>query len=270
MLGTVLSGDLIVQARRRAGLTQRELAARIGRPQATVARWERGHNRPSLEATRAVLNSVGLELSVGITRCDDSYNALIKRQLRLAPAQRVRSMLAGEAFDPAAVLAALARHGVRHVVIGEVAAALHGSPLSLARRELALTPASGQDEPLGGALRELGAESGDVDDHFRGVHTIAPWRLPDGSDVHLVDRPAGTRGYGDLIRDAAPTEVANGLEVPVASLIDLARIAEASPRAGDRAGRTALRAVREITSGHQRPTPSPEDQIAQWMSPSLT
>lgn len=266
----MLSGDLIVQARRRGGLSQRELAARIGRPQATVARWERGHNRPSLETTRDVLNSVGLELSVAVTRYDDSYNALIRRQLRLTPAQRARSMLAGEAFDPAAVLAALARHGVRHVVIGEVAAALHGSPHRLGRRELALTPASGQDEWLSGALSEFGAEAGEVDDRFRGLHTIAPWRLPDGSAVHLIERPAGTRGYDDLIRDAAPTEVADGLEVPVASLLDLVRIAEASPRAGDRAGRTALRAVREITSGHGRPTPSPEDQIARWMSPSLT
>jgi DNA-binding transcriptional regulator YiaG len=35
---------LIVEARRRAGLSQRELALRLGKRQAEIARWERGHD----------------------------------------------------------------------------------------------------------------------------------------------------------------------------------------------------------------------------------
>jgi transcriptional regulator with XRE-family HTH domain len=38
--------DLIVIARKRAGISQRELAERLGRPQATIARWEAGAREP--------------------------------------------------------------------------------------------------------------------------------------------------------------------------------------------------------------------------------
>jgi transcriptional regulator with XRE-family HTH domain len=39
--------DLIVQARRTAGLTQRELATRAGTTQSSVARWESGRSEPA-------------------------------------------------------------------------------------------------------------------------------------------------------------------------------------------------------------------------------
>ncbi len=243
----MLTADLIVAARRRAGLTQRELAARLGRPQATIARWESGRNAPSLETARAALNAIGLELTVGIATYDDSYHTLIDRQLRLTPAQRLDSLLPAEPFDPAAIMGALAAHHVRYVVIGAVAAALHGSPITLGRRELALVPQTREhnEAALAHALDALEAQRNELDDYFCGLHTIEPWRLPDGSAIHVIPKPAGTRGYDDLARDATPIQAAPGVRVAAASLVDLTRIAEASPRPGDRTNRVALRTVRE-------------------------
>jgi transcriptional regulator with XRE-family HTH domain len=45
----VLSGDLIREARLRAGLTQDELGERTGRDRAVIARWEQGAVTPSME-----------------------------------------------------------------------------------------------------------------------------------------------------------------------------------------------------------------------------
>ena len=46
--GHMISGDLIKEARLRAGLTQTELGARLGKAQSVIARWERDEVSPSL------------------------------------------------------------------------------------------------------------------------------------------------------------------------------------------------------------------------------
>lgn len=89
----MLSADLLREARLRAGLTQRELAARAGKPQSTIARWERGRVEPSLEALREVIRAAGLDLTYGLAAYDDSYVAQIEAQLRLAPRERVDRMV---------------------------------------------------------------------------------------------------------------------------------------------------------------------------------
>ena len=43
------SGDLIREARLRAGLTQYELAKRSGRERSVIARWEQGSVAPRVE-----------------------------------------------------------------------------------------------------------------------------------------------------------------------------------------------------------------------------
>lgn len=55
------TADLIVEARRRADLSQSELAERTGPAQASIARWERG-DAPSLETVREVVEACGLDL----------------------------------------------------------------------------------------------------------------------------------------------------------------------------------------------------------------
>ena len=71
----------MIAGRRRAGLSQEQLAERLGRAQSTVARWETGAQHPPLESVLEALHVCGLELSVGMPRHDDSYDSLIAQQL---------------------------------------------------------------------------------------------------------------------------------------------------------------------------------------------
>jgi transcriptional regulator with XRE-family HTH domain len=88
----VISGDLIREARLRAGLTQQELARRAGTSQPAIARWERGDVVPSFERLCELIRACGLELTFGLANFDDSYDEFINRQLALSPADRVRAM----------------------------------------------------------------------------------------------------------------------------------------------------------------------------------
>ena len=90
----MISGDLLREARLRAGLTQAELARRAGTSQPAIARWESGAVQPSLERLRELIRACGLELTYGLANYDDSYVSHINRQLSLSPAERVRDMAA--------------------------------------------------------------------------------------------------------------------------------------------------------------------------------
>lgn len=219
------SGDLLVAGRRRAGLSQSELAARLGRPQSTIARWETGHQHPPLESVIDALHACDLELTVGLARYDDSYDSQIARQLLLDPGERLQSMApewAAPGFDPLAMLNELAGQA-RFVVIGDVAGALHGWPILLGERVLEIVPAETAIGRVQDAAHRLGAEP--VRDQPEGTRR---WVLPSGVQLHGTLVPGGTRGYRDLARDAQRMEIAPGVSVPVASLIDLIRIADAS------------------------------------------
>lgn len=87
------SADLIIIARRRAGLTQAALAARLGLPASQISRWERGAVEPSFETLRRVVAACGLALTVGLANADDSYDEFIERALAVPPAERVARMV---------------------------------------------------------------------------------------------------------------------------------------------------------------------------------
>lgn len=55
----------LARARRRAGLSQRELAARAGTSQATISAYEAGHKQPSVAVLDRLLRAAGAELHVG-------------------------------------------------------------------------------------------------------------------------------------------------------------------------------------------------------------
>ena len=59
-----MAGRMVSYARSRAGLTQRELAARTGVPQATIARIERGRADPRLGTLDRLLEGCGFGLEV--------------------------------------------------------------------------------------------------------------------------------------------------------------------------------------------------------------
>ena len=220
---TMRSADLLVAGRRRAGLSQGQLAERLGRTQSTIARWESGYQHPPLESVVEALHACGLELTVGMARYDDSYESLIARQLLLDPAERVRRLARRAAgFDPIGMLCELAKDA-QFVVIGKVAGAFNGWPIMLGGRTLQVVPADSSVGAIEEAARRLGAEpAGEGEDGAQ------RWVLASGAELHVSAVPRGTRGYRDLARDATSMLIAPEVSVQVASLIDLIRIAEAS------------------------------------------
>jgi transcriptional regulator with XRE-family HTH domain len=88
----MLAWALVQEARRRAGLTQRELAERAGTSQAAIARIERGRQVPSLETLEKILHAAGLELRVDLGPVDDHDAQLIEQTLAMSPEQRLRAI----------------------------------------------------------------------------------------------------------------------------------------------------------------------------------
>ncbi len=84
-----MGGDLVREARRRTGLTQRELAERAGTTQSAIARLESGRSSPSFDAVVRLLKLCGFQLLVALEPYDDSDLAQAMALLRLTPDQRL-------------------------------------------------------------------------------------------------------------------------------------------------------------------------------------
>lgn len=88
------AGPLIREARKRAGLTQREVAERANTSQAAIARYESGASEPTFERLTKLIEACGLELFVHLGKGDDGHDlglALLNR--RLSPDGRVDQMI---------------------------------------------------------------------------------------------------------------------------------------------------------------------------------
>lgn len=85
----------------------------------------------------------------------------------------------------------------------------------------------------------LGARGRKLDDPFGGFDPRWRWSLPSGQQLVASVGPAGAHGYRDLLRDAEAVTLGAAL-VNVASLRDLIRLADASPRERERAFTPAL------------------------------
>jgi transcriptional regulator with XRE-family HTH domain len=94
----VIGGTLVREARRRAGLTQAELARRAGTTQSAVARVETGRTEPSLARVRELVRACGLELVPTIAPTHDSDWEVARANLRLSVDQRVRQHQAAIRF----------------------------------------------------------------------------------------------------------------------------------------------------------------------------
>ncbi|MCA1712723.1 MAG: helix-turn-helix domain-containing protein [Actinobacteria bacterium] len=93
-----MGSDLVREARRRAGLTQRELAERAGTTQSAIARLESGKTSPSFDTVRRLLRLCGFNLLVALDPYDDSDLAQAKARLSRSPDERLRENDAGLAF----------------------------------------------------------------------------------------------------------------------------------------------------------------------------
>ena len=94
-------GNLIREARRRAGLTQAELAVRADTAQPAIARWESGRTAVSLDDVVRLVRLCGLDVEFHLVDRDDSDLAQAVRlagltgQERLERHARVAAQLTG-------------------------------------------------------------------------------------------------------------------------------------------------------------------------------
>lgn len=79
-------------ARRRAGLSQRELAERAGVPQSTVARIEAGLTDPRVGTLRRLLRVCGEDLEVLPIPGQGVDVSLIREQLKKTPRERLQEV----------------------------------------------------------------------------------------------------------------------------------------------------------------------------------
>jgi transcriptional regulator with XRE-family HTH domain len=86
---TSYGGDLIREARRRAGLTQAELASRAATTQSAVARWESGRTAISLDDVHRLVRLCGFELELMLVPRDDSDMAQATRLADLSGQERM-------------------------------------------------------------------------------------------------------------------------------------------------------------------------------------
>jgi transcriptional regulator with XRE-family HTH domain len=86
---STMGGDLIREARRRAGLTQAELAVSAGTSQSGIARWESGRTAVSLDDVIRLVRLCGFDLELMLLARDDSDMAQATRLANLTGQERM-------------------------------------------------------------------------------------------------------------------------------------------------------------------------------------
>lgn len=152
-------------------------------------------------------------------------------------------------FDPYAILAALERRRVTHVLIGSFARVIRGAEELPNGLDVVPSLREQNLQRLEEALRDLDATRADGKElalaeaatNEAVIQTPSP-----AGELKIVPRPAGTSGYDDLRRAASREHLGRGLRPAVASTADLARMLAALGRDEDRPKLQALRQVGEL------------------------
>ena len=155
-------------------------------------------------------------------------------------------------FRPQRLLAHLTAHGVDFVVVGGIAAVLHGAERNTFDLDVCAGPDEGNLEALGRALLELTAR-------LRGVEEDVPF-VPDGRSLRklqiitlttslgpldVLTRPIGSPPYATLRRRALRVDIGS-TSILVASIPDLLEMKRATARAKDELDIEALEAIEAL------------------------
>lgn len=161
--------------------------------------------------------------------------------------------MASRDFDPERMLSALAEAEVRFVLIGGMAAVLHGDVGVTVDLDVVPDREAENLERLATALRSLGARirtEGEPEglafdcsaEFFRNLSPDSIVNMiTESGDLDVTFCPSGTQGFPDLRRDAVEIEAAERLHILVASLADVIRSKEAAGREKDRLALPRLR-----------------------------
>ncbi len=159
-------------------------------------------------------------------------------------------------FQPQLIVAAIAKHRVKCVLIGGLGAVLHGSPATTNDADLCpdrspanLTRLATMLRSLKARIRTEGVDEGipfDCSAEFFGNVELINL-VTNAGDVDIAFRPAGSTGYQELVSRAVAFDI-NGDGVLVASLDDIIHSKEIADRPKDRAVLPILLALREELS----------------------
>jgi predicted nucleotidyltransferase len=152
-------------------------------------------------------------------------------------------------FDPAAILATLARHRVRYVLIGGLAANAHGVRRTTRDIDVIVERTDANLERLAAAARDLEVGSPVIDSRMQELDPLDPRDLRRAANVSLDTRAGeldvmneakGAPAFEGLERRAVIVEVF-GTRVPVVGLDDLIALKHAAGRDVD------LRDIADLT-----------------------
>lgn len=145
-------------------------------------------------------------------------------------------------LDLGELIAVLARHDVEYLVIGGVAAQVHGHRRTTMDLDLTPDPRMENLRRLGMALAELeasprdtGAEKAEIpvsDPERLAIAAVVPPLLTRHGQVHILKEPKGGRGF-DEMRERALVVDLDGSQVAIVSLDDLIRMKRAAGRPAD-------------------------------------
>lgn len=155
-------------------------------------------------------------------------------------------------FDPEKLVEKLLEYDVRFVVIGGVAATLHGSPVVTTDLDIAY-------ERTAENLNRLAAALQDINGRLRGVDEEVPFVVDartlkagtnftfttDLGDLDCLGWAAGRTSYPEIRANAIEMEVGR-YKVFTASIDDLIAMKEAAGRDKDRYGVMHLQAVKKV------------------------
>lgn len=222
-------GSGLKWARRRAGMTQHDLARATGRSQPSIARIEAGSVLPRTSTLIELLAATGYELALEPIG-PAVQRQVLQRRLAMRIPQRGRAAVGPAAKDPATnplrILRPLRRLGVPFVLIGDLAEAAYGAPVDGVNViEICHASTDIAAQRLATARDELGLQA-------------------DPSRLRLVAATESGDDYELLERNAVSMFVDAGIRVRVAALEDLIRNRRARATAADQKAAAMLRAIR--------------------------
>jgi hypothetical protein len=160
-------------------------------------------------------------------------------------------------FEPLRMLASLRSHGVEYVLVGGLASAVHGSPITMDDVDIAIPPGDETNlANLGLALSQLGAEPvGDLDAHRSSYDTSA-------GRLDIIEMG---EAYVSLSEHASDEDLGDGIVARVAAMNDLT---ELKRRSGDLASAAHLAALAHddgAGGGSEYDDPVDERDWPEWM-----
>ena len=157
-------------------------------------------------------------------------------------------MSAGRRFDPYALFDALQRERIYYVVVGAFARVVHGSAERTSGVDIVPSLRDENLRRLGNVLEALDGNSTDGGPvRMDTLNADEPLHVQTrAGEVRVIATPWGTRGYDDIRIRANRENLGQAVRPPIASVVDLTRMLEASHRPEDAERLHRLRRMMEL------------------------